>query len=128
MVRAMTLEMFFDFVAVRLNAHRAAGLRMTLDWVFPDVGERWRCELSNSALTARAGTDGPPPDATVTVDRATLDAFLMQRTSPAEAVAAGLLRVDGPPGTFARFWGLLDRFEPIFPIVEPHPDAFAPRP
>jgi hypothetical protein len=39
----------------------------------------------------------------VTVDRATVDAFLMQRTTPAEASAAGLLRVDGPPGTFARF-------------------------
>ncbi len=128
MVRAMTLEMFFDFVAVRVDAQRASGLRLVLDWVFPDVGARWRCELSNAALTAREGTDGPPPDATVTVDRATVDAFLMQRTTPAEAAAAGLLRVDGPPGTFARFWGLLDRFEPMFPIVEPHPETTGARP
>ncbi len=52
----------------------------------------------------------------------------MQRTTPAEAAAAGLLRVDGPPGTFARFWGLLDRFEPMFPIVEPHPETTGARP
>ena len=126
MVRAMTLEMFFDFLAVRVVAERAAGLRMTLDWVFPDVGERWRCELSNAALSARADTDGPPPDATVTVDRATLDGILMQRHTPAQAAEAGLLRVEGAPGTFARFWALLDRFEPVFPIIEPHPGTAGP--
>jgi alkyl sulfatase BDS1-like metallo-beta-lactamase superfamily hydrolase len=126
MVRAMTLEMFFDFVAVRINAAHAAGQRMVLDWLFPDVGERWRCELSNSALSARPGTDGPPPDATVVVDRSTIDRFLMQRLTPGEAAVQGLLRVDGPPDAFERFWALLDRFEPMFPIVEPHPAGRAP--
>ncbi|MEI7446494.1 MAG: alkyl sulfatase dimerization domain-containing protein [Burkholderiales bacterium] len=130
MVRAMTLEMFFDFVAVRINAERAAGLRLVLDWVFPDAGERWRCELSNSALSARPWADGagPAPEATVTVDRATVDAFLMQQATPAEAAADGRLRVDGARDAFARLWGLLDAFEPMFAIVEPGTAAVGLRP
>ena len=26
----------------------------------------------------------------------------------------------GAPGAFARFWGLMDNFIPMFPVVEPH--------
>ena len=60
------------------------------------------------------------------VDRATIDGILMQRHTPAQAAEAGLLRVEGAPGTFARFWALLDRFEPVFPIIEPHPGTAGP--
>jgi alkyl sulfatase BDS1-like metallo-beta-lactamase superfamily hydrolase len=120
MVRAMTLELFFDFLAVRVNAERASGQRMALNWVFPDVNARYSCELQNSALSYTEGHQHAAPDATLTVDRAVIDNILMQLTTAAEAAAAGKLTAVGTPGAFARFWGLLDNFIPMFPVVEPH--------
>src|SRR5690606_12746679 len=39
LIRAVTTDTFFDFMAVRLNAERAAGKRFVIDWRFTDTGE-----------------------------------------------------------------------------------------
>jgi alkyl sulfatase BDS1-like metallo-beta-lactamase superfamily hydrolase len=127
MVRAMTLEMFFDFVAVRVNAQRAAGLEITVDWVFPDVGERWTAELRHCALSCMRDARRAPPDVTVTVGRAVIDALMMQTATMDELLAAGRLQLDGDAQAFIRLWSALDRFEPMFPVVEPVGHAAPPR-
>jgi alkyl sulfatase BDS1-like metallo-beta-lactamase superfamily hydrolase len=119
MVRAMTLEMFFDFVGVRVNAQRAAGLAITVDWVFPDVGERWTSELQHCALSCTRDARPARPDVTVTVERTVIDALMMQTATMDELLAAGRLRLDGDAQAFTRLWSVLDRFEPMFPVVEP---------
>jgi alkyl sulfatase BDS1-like metallo-beta-lactamase superfamily hydrolase len=123
MVRAMSIEMFFDLLAVRVNPERAAGMRLALNWVFPDVRERGACVLEHCALTYTPGHRQPRADATITVDRAEIDALMMQQRTPEQLAGSGALKVDGAPDAFARFWGLLDRFEPMFPIVEPRRTA-----
>lgn len=123
MVRAMTLELFFDFLAVRVNAQRASGLHLRLNWVFPDVNERYACELVHSALNYSQGQQHAQADATLTVNRAVIDDILMQRRTAAEAAQAGDIQVQGTPGTFARFWALLDQFTPMFPVLEPRADT-----
>ena len=36
LVRAMSLDLFFDYLAVRLNGEKAEGQRFVLNWLFPD--------------------------------------------------------------------------------------------
>ena len=119
MVRAMTLEMFFDFVGVRVNAQRAAGLAITVDWVFPDAGERWTSELRHCALSCLHDARPAAADVTVTVERAAIDALMMQTETMEALLATGRVRLDGDARAFTRLWSVLDRFEPMFPVVEP---------
>jgi alkyl sulfatase BDS1-like metallo-beta-lactamase superfamily hydrolase len=53
-LRAMSSETVFDYLAVRLNAAKATGVSMVVNWMLSDVGLSYRMYLSNSVLTARA--------------------------------------------------------------------------
>jgi len=119
MVRAMTLEMFFDFVGVRVNAARARGLSISVDWVFPDAGERWSSVLQHCALSYSRDAQPSRADVTVTIDRTVIDEVMMQTLTMEDATAAGRLRLDGDAQAFVQLWSTLDRFDPMFPIVEP---------
>jgi alkyl sulfatase BDS1-like metallo-beta-lactamase superfamily hydrolase len=111
--------MFFDFVGVRVNAARARGLSISVDWVFPDAGERWSSVLQHCALSYSRDTQPSRADVTVTIDRTVIDEVMMQTLTMEDATAAGRLRLDGDAQAFVQLWSTLDRFDPMFPIVEP---------
>lgn len=46
-IRAMTLDLFFSYLAVRLNGERAANKRITLNFIFTDTQEKVALRLSN---------------------------------------------------------------------------------
>src|SRR5215470_13117140 len=75
-VKALNNEMFFDFLGVRLNAAKAEGKTLVINWSFTDSNQRIALNLDNSALTYVAGKQAPNADATVTLARATLDAVI----------------------------------------------------
>ncbi len=115
---AMSNELLFDALAVRVNAPRAQGLRFSLGWSFSDSGEHWLCALSNGALSSLPVAAPAQADVQVTTDRATLDAILQQRLAPPQALADGRLRLQGQAPLLAQFFGLLDRFSGSFPVVD----------
>ena len=125
LVAALSSELLFDALAVRLNAPRAEGLGFTMAWQFTDLGEHWRVELCNGALHALAVDAPPAADVSLTLARSTLDDLLLHKLQPAQAVAGGLLMIGGRAGLMAQFFGLLDRLTMSFPIVDaaPWPDA-----
>jgi alkyl sulfatase BDS1-like metallo-beta-lactamase superfamily hydrolase len=126
LVRAMSLDLFFDYLAVRLDAERAEGKSLTVNWVLPDTGERYALTLEHCALTYRAGRPAPAPDATVTLDRPALDRLILRELTFADAVAGGLVAVDGDAAKVAELFGLFDDFTLMFPVVEPRPEAGGP--
>src|SRR4029077_16196162 len=78
LVRAMSLDLFFDYLAVRLNGEKAEGHRFVLNWIFPDGHDpagvrRYVLTLQNCALTYLAERQSEQPDATVTLRRPVLD-------------------------------------------------------
>ncbi len=91
-VRGMSLELFFDYLGIRLDGERAAGRRIVLNWVFPDLGRRFALNLENSALTALPDRHADPADATVTTERSVLNRLVLRETTFADAVAAGVVR------------------------------------
>ena len=50
-VRALSLDLFFDFLGVRLNGEKAEGKTIVVNWAFPDTGQRYALTLQNCALT-----------------------------------------------------------------------------
>jgi alkyl sulfatase BDS1-like metallo-beta-lactamase superfamily hydrolase len=50
-IRAMSTELFLNFLAIKMDSRRAEGLAFVMNLVTPDNGERFVVELSNATLT-----------------------------------------------------------------------------
>jgi len=118
-IRSLTIDMFFDYLGVRLNGTKAAGKTSVLNWQFTDTKENYVLNLENSALTYVAGTQSANADATVTLTRATLDEISLQKTTFPEALQSGQIVVTGKREKVAELLGMLDTFPNMFPLVEP---------
>jgi alkyl sulfatase BDS1-like metallo-beta-lactamase superfamily hydrolase len=118
-IKALPTAMFFDYLGVRLNATRAEGRKLVLNWIFTEPAAQYVLNLENSALTYVAGRQSPEADATVTLSRTTLDAISLRQTTFLDAYKAGLLKIDGNPLKLAELISLLDNFSPDFEVIEP---------
>ena len=118
-LRALTIDMVFDFFGVRLNGPKAEGKRIAINWNFSDTKQQYVLNLENSALTYQANKQAKDADATLTLTRATLDTILMRKTTFPEAVQKGLVKIDGQPMKLLELFGLFENFNPMFEIVTP---------
>ncbi|WP_288230678.1 alkyl sulfatase dimerization domain-containing protein [uncultured Desulfovibrio sp.] len=119
--RAMTPDLYFDYLGVRLNAQRAEGHRLSLRVNVSDLEQIWNLRLGNSVLHARLSTDDPDagiePDVTLTADMPTVMALFEKRLPLDQAVKRGMIQ--GDRQALTELLGLLDSFTPDFPLVLP---------
>lgn len=118
-VQALTVPMFFDYLAVRLNADKAAGKTMAINWEFTDLNEKYAMTLENSALTYLSNAFHPQPTASVVLTKAVLNRIASGQLKLADAMHDGQIRVAGEPGALGALFGMLDSFSPSFNIVTP---------
>jgi len=118
-VRAMSLEHLFDYLGVRLNGEKAEDRRIVINWAFSDLARTYVLNLENCALTYLADRRSARADATVTLDRATLDRIILGEVPFAEAVRQGLARIEGELDKVAELFSLLDDFALMFEVIEP---------
>jgi len=118
LLRAMTVEMIFDLLGVRLDGPRADGEAVAIGWRFPDIGEEWTLRLEHSALSSWPAMDDDV-DAVLTMSRHTLTSMLADPSSIGGAVADGSLTIDGDADALGRLFGLLEQPDPAFNIIEP---------
>jgi len=119
LVKALTVPMFFDFLGVRLNADKAAGKAMQINWVFPDLNQRYAMTLNNSALTYRADAAHATPTATITLRKPVLNAVFAGQVKPGDAIRSGQIQLAGDQQALAALFGMMDSFTPSFNIVTP---------
>ena len=119
-IQAMPLDLFFDYLGVRLNGPKAAGKTMTINWNFTDIKERYVLALENATLNHTANKQATDADATVTLRRADLDEVIAGGKPKLEAkLAAGDIKVEGKPEKLGELLSLMDNFDPMFNIVTP---------
>ncbi|WP_320423924.1 alkyl/aryl-sulfatase [Roseateles agri] len=118
-LKAVNLELFFDFLGVRLNAAKAEGKRLVLNWNFTDTKQQFTMNLENSALTWVEGRLAAKPDAGLTLTRDALNQFLLGRAKLPELMQQGLVKPEGDVRKFGELFAMFDNFTPDFPIVEP---------
>jgi len=94
-LRALTTEMYFDAVAVRMDATRLEDVSFVANIVHPDTGEMLVVELSNAALTTQVGFKADDPDLTLTVDRSVLEEAMSGESTLAALIESGRATVDG---------------------------------
>ena len=116
-VRAMSTEMWLDFLGISMDPKRAEGISLTINLVTPDNGEKYLVELSNATLTNIKGQQARNPDLTITVNRADLNMVMMGVSSFDDLVKAGKARFDGDRKPFDQLRGLMVPFTPNFEIL-----------
>jgi alkyl sulfatase BDS1-like metallo-beta-lactamase superfamily hydrolase len=118
-MRAMSLEQFFDFLGVRLNGPRASGKQITLNFNFTDTKEQFNVEMTNGVLNHTAGLQAPNADATIKMERETLNQILIGGASLDSAIEAGTVQIDGATAKLKELISYLDNFEFWFNIATP---------
>ncbi len=122
-IRAMSPELFFDYLGVRLNGEAAEGKRIVVNWAFDDLARRFVSSVEHCALTWLADRHHDDADATVTLDWTVLIRLVLRELSFADVLEQGLVTIDGDPARVVELFSLLDDFTLMFEVVEPRAAA-----
>lgn len=117
-IRAMSPEMLFDYLAVRLNADKAGGKKYAINIDFPDLKQAYTLSVENAVLN-HTRKQWPKADVSLRMDKATLNAIQLKEMSLEKAVADGKLKITGNAAVFEDFMASLDNFNFWFNIVTP---------
>jgi alkyl sulfatase BDS1-like metallo-beta-lactamase superfamily hydrolase len=117
-VRAMTLDLVFDYVAVRLNKQKVAEEEAVINFDFGKDG-KYMVELSNGVLNNTPNQQADNADTTVTLPRETLNKIMLHEIKMDSALAAGDLKISGDRTKLEKIISNLDTFDFWFSIVTP---------
>jgi alkyl sulfatase BDS1-like metallo-beta-lactamase superfamily hydrolase len=118
-VRGMSLELLFDFIALRLNHEKTDGLNAGISMHFTDLNETWALELSNAVLNNTKGRVLKNPDVKLTLTRQAFLGMLLAGRKLPDLIQAGAVKLEGDPRAFGAVFANVETFDPFFNIVTP---------
>ncbi len=116
-VRAMSTELFLNFLGIRMDSVKAEGMRFTINLVTPDNGEKFLIEMENATLTNIQGFQSDEPDLTLTINRRDLEQTMMGLKSLEAQLADGTAKAVGDVGVIKQLASTMVDFDPRFPIM-----------
>jgi alkyl sulfatase BDS1-like metallo-beta-lactamase superfamily hydrolase len=117
MIRAMSTDLFLDFLGIRMDGRKAEGMAFKINLLTPDNGEKYLIELSNSALTNIEGHQAKQADLTLTIDRADLEQVMMGVKTLAAQIEDGTAKVDGNLDVLKQLGSTMVSFEIGFEVL-----------
>ena len=106
-VASMSPELLFGYMGVQLDAKKADGKTLVINWIFPDIKEKHALFLENSVLNHWPDHTDAKADVTVTVDRSVLTKVLTKQLSFEDAVKTGKVTFAGNQARFGEFMSYL---------------------
>jgi alkyl sulfatase BDS1-like metallo-beta-lactamase superfamily hydrolase len=122
-IRAMSTELFLDFVAIRLDSRKVGDLEFTANLITPDNGERFVVELSNATLTNLEGYQAENPDLTITINRGDLELVMAGVKTLRAQIEDGTAQAEGDTTILGKLAAAMVVFDPRFEIL---PGTHAP--
>lgn len=116
-IRAMSTELFLNFLAIRMDSRKAEGLTFAMNLVTPDNGEKFLIELRNATLTNIKGYQAKSADLTLTINRTDLEQTMMGAKTLESQIAAGTAKVQGDVSILAKLAATMADFDPRFEIM-----------
>ena len=116
-VRAMSTELFLDFLGIRMDPDKAADMAFTINLITPDNGEKFIVELSNATLTNIEGFQADDADLTITINRTDLEPVMMGVKTLEAQIADGTAKVEGDTSVIGKLASTLVVFDPRFEIL-----------
>lgn len=117
-IRGMSVEMLFDFMAVRLDSAKAAGKNISLNFNMSN-GDNLNLTLNDSVLNYRK-TLQPQADASFYISREDLHAVLTGQAKMADLVKAKKAKIIGNGAKLEEIIACLDNFDLWVNIVTPN--------
>lgn len=117
-IKSMTVEMLFDYMAVRLDSEKAAGKSISLNFNLSD-NDNLNLSLNNSVLNYRK-TLQPQADASFYISREDLHAVLTGQAKMADLVKAKKAKIIGNGAKLEEIIACLDNFDLWVNIVTPN--------
>lgn len=117
-VKAMTVEMLFDYMAIRLDSAKAAGKNISLNFNLAD-GDNLNLTLNNSVLNYRQ-TLQPNANASFYVSRSDLHNVLTGQAKMTDLIKAKKVKVIGNAAKLDEIIACLDTFNLWVNIVTPN--------
>jgi len=116
-IRAMSTELFLNFLGIRMDSRKAEGLRFTINLITPDNGEKFVIELENATLSNLPGFLAAKPDLTLTINRADLEQTMMGAKTLEAQIKDGTAKVDGDVTILGKLAATMVDFDPNFEIM-----------
>ncbi|HEI8865640.1 TPA: MBL fold metallo-hydrolase [Serratia odorifera] len=118
-VRAMTPEMFFDYLGVHINGEKAAKAHIVLNFDFGEQDGKYKIELENGVLNHTANAEAKEADATITLSRDALNRIVLKEHTLKEEQDKGDVKITGNAEKLNELLGYMDKFDFWFNIVTP---------
>ena len=116
-IRAMSTELFLNFLGIRMDSRKAEGLRFTMNLITPDNGEKFLVELANATLTNAPGYVSDKPDLTLTINRSDLEQTMMGAKTLEAQIQDGTAQVEGDVSILGKLAATMVDFDPRFEIM-----------
>lgn len=118
-VKAMSPEMFFDYLAVHIDGEKAANAKAVFNVDLGRDGGKYKLELENGVLNHSANVQADDADASITLNRATLNKIILKQETLKQAETQGDVRITGDHRKVDELLSYMDKFEFWFNIVTP---------
>jgi len=116
-IRAMSTELFLDFLGIRMDSRKAEGMRFTINLITPDNGEKFLIEMENATLTNIQGFLADKPDLTLTINRSDLEQTMMGARTLEAQIKGGTAKVKGNAAILKQLASTMVDFDPRFEIM-----------
>lgn len=118
-VKAMSPEMFFDYLGVHINGEKAANAKAVFNVDLGSDGGKYKLELENGVVNHTADAEAKDADATIVLNRDTLNKIILKEETLKQAEDKGDVKVTGNGAKLDEMLGYMDKFEFWFNIVTP---------
>lgn len=119
-LRAMPIEMFLDYMGIRLDSQKADGKKIALNLNFTDKKQQYVLQVENSVLIYTPNKQLKNADATLNLTRNTFDEMILKKKTVMQATSDGDIKLEGNKDKLEEFMSLFDSFPPMFNIVTPN--------
>jgi alkyl sulfatase BDS1-like metallo-beta-lactamase superfamily hydrolase len=110
----MSFDLVFGYMGIQLDAKKAEGKKITVNWVFPDAKAKYTLFLENSVLNYWHDYEAKDADVTLTLDRGVFFQVLGKQLSLTDALAQGKVKLAGDGAKLAELMGMLVELDQSF--------------
>jgi len=103
----MSFDLIFGYMGIQLDAEKAKGKKLTINWEFPDVKAKHALFLENSVLNHWPDFQADDADATIKLDRTVMNEILAGTLSFKDGVIQGKIKLEGNAQKFEEFAAML---------------------
>ncbi|MEB3259588.1 MAG: alkyl sulfatase dimerization domain-containing protein [Cyanobacteriota bacterium] len=116
-VRAMSTDLLLDFLGIRLDSRKAAGLAFVVNLSTPDNGEQFIIEMSNSTLTNYKGFHSPTADLSIVINRRDLEQIMSGLSTFPALASEGKVDLEGDATILQTLQEVLVEFRSDFELL-----------